>query len=138
MRAAAYFLADHAEVVNGKLYVNGGLITRLHRPAYPAPMDVSLVLVLENSREEARTTHQMEVRLQDADGTPLMPAIQGEMGIGSIPSDIPRGIPLFAPIALRIGVPIPRPGTYEFVLMLDQHHVASLPFSAEVGAPRPS
>ena len=32
----AFFVADHADVVGGKVYVNGGFWSRLQFPSYPA------------------------------------------------------------------------------------------------------
>lgn len=129
MELAAHFLADFAEVINGKLYVHGGLVTQVGKPVFPAPLDLSLVLVFQNSPHEAGTTHQLEIRLHDEDGQRLMDPLNAQIGVGEPPAEA-QGLPLFGPLAVRLGVPIPRPGTYEFVFLLDQHDVGSMPFRA--------
>jgi Family of unknown function (DUF6941) len=130
VQLVANFLADFAEIINGKLYVQGGLVTQVGKPIFPAPLDLSLVLVFKTSPHEAGTNHQLEVRLHDADGSPLMDPLQANMGIGQPPPEA-QGLPLFGPLAVRLNVPIPRAGTYEFVFLLDGHDIGSMPFRAQ-------
>jgi hypothetical protein len=87
------------------------------------------VLVFENSPQEAGTEHDLEIRLHDEDGRPLMDPLKAHMQVGE-PPEQSRGLPLFGPFTVRLGVPIPAPGLYQFAFLLDQHDVGSMPFRA--------
>lgn len=46
IQAYAFFLADHAVVENGKLYVNGGFWSQVYSPDYPVVRAFGLAAVL--------------------------------------------------------------------------------------------
>jgi hypothetical protein len=43
-------LADSAQVANGKTYILGGGVSILHRPQFPAPLGITLVVQLTSNR----------------------------------------------------------------------------------------
>jgi hypothetical protein len=125
------FLADAAEVSEGKTFVLGGGVTILWRAQYPAPLGVVLVAQLTYHRSEADTDHTLRVQVIDADGNPVLPEIQGEMHVGGpapgMPANVPLGVPLLVPFP-----PMPvlqRPGAYSVEVILDDRHVKSLSFA---------
>ena|SRR5437762_5316983 len=128
MRLKAAYLADYAEVINGKLYVHGGLVTQVAKPMFPMPLDLSLVMVFEHTRQEQNTQHQLEIRPIDVDGEPFAPPFTAEIGIGTLAAGTPRGLPLHVPVAARLGMPLPGPGTYAFAILLDTHDLESVQF----------
>ncbi len=130
MHLAIAFLSDHAESIGGKLYVHGGLVTEIERAEYPAPLDLSLVLVLEHERTDSATDHHLEIRLMDADGHMLGDAFAADVGIGEIGDAVPHALPFRLPIVLRIAVAIPAEGLYQFAVSIGEDHVASVPFLA--------
>lgn len=128
MKVETLFLADYAEVINGKLYVQGGLITQAFKPTLPAPLDLSLVIVFSHTRYEAGAKHTLEIGLHDADAHQIVDPLRGEIAVAPVDESAPHGLPFLNPAALRLAMPIPSAGRYEFTIKLDQNHVASMPF----------
>jgi hypothetical protein len=125
-------LADSAQVADGKTYVLGGGVSILWRQEYPAPLGFVLVLQLSHHRSEANTNHELRIQVVDADGNPLLPEIQGQLGLGEPPPHIPRNVPLMAALVIPFP-PLPviqRPGEYAVEILLDGRHLKSLPFAA--------
>jgi Family of unknown function (DUF6941) len=124
-------LADSAQVADGKTYILGGGVSILHRPEFPAPLSVTLVLQLTYERTETETQHELRVVVMDADGNPILPELRASMGLGPPTEDLPRGVPLVAPIALGFP-PLPvlqRPGSYQVQILVDNRHLKTLPFA---------
>jgi Family of unknown function (DUF6941) len=125
-------LADSAQVSEGKTFILGGGVSILWRDQYPALMGFVLVLQLSHHRSEANTSHDLRIQVVDADGNPLLPEIQGQLDLGEAPENIPRNVPLMAPLVLNFP-PLPviqRPGEYAIEILLDGRHLKSLPFAA--------
>lgn len=59
MEVKSAFICDAATVREGLLHVLGGAITRLWRPALPAPFAVTLAMVLSVSEGELDVPHQL-------------------------------------------------------------------------------
>ena len=118
-------LADHAEVADGKLFINGGGWTLTG----PNPTPFAIAMTLEMPRESAGVQHTVRWELLDDQGHPvLVPGpmgvtpmvIQGEFTPEEHP-DLPNGAPLTAAFAVFVGpVPLPPGGRYEWRLMIDE------------------
>lgn len=124
-------LADAAQVSQGKTFILGGGVSILWRQQFPAPLNVVLVAQLAYHRTEANSEHDFRVQVVDADGNPLLPEIQGQLGLGPVAEDVPRNVPLVAPVVLPFP-PMPviqRPGEYSVEILLDGRHLKSLPFA---------
>jgi hypothetical protein len=124
-------LADSAQVSQGKTFILGGGISILRRPAFPAPLGVSLVLQLTYERAEIEEPHRLRVLVMDADGNLILPELVAEMQFRPPDEDLPRGVPLVAPIALAFP-PLPvlqRPGSYQVQVLLDGRHIKTLPLA---------
>jgi hypothetical protein len=130
-------LADSAQVAQGKTYILGGGVSILWRPQFPAPIGVSLVAQFTYHRSEANTNHEIRIQVMDADGNPVIPEIQGQLGIGPPEPHVPSGLQLVAPIVIPFP-PLPvlqRPGSYAVEILIDGRHVKSLPFAVATPPP---
>lgn len=137
IRALAFFAADHAVAVEGKLYVNGGFWDRLNIPAFPhAVPAVSIAAVLRIPYRAYHQDHTMSVGLEDADGNPLPLRIDGQFRVGAEPY-MKHGDPTTMPLAFNVnGILIERAGDYAFTLSVDQTEIERFTFrAAQVAAP---
>ena len=118
-------LADHAEVADGKLFINGGGWTLTG----PTPTPFAIAMTLEMPRESAGVQRTVRWDLLDDQGHPVL--VPGPMGVTPMviqgqftppeSEDLPDGAPLTAAFAINVGpVPIPPGGRYEWRLMIDE------------------
>lgn len=100
-------LADHAEAINGKLYITGGGWSLIG----PAPTPLAVAARVEVPWGEGNRKHTLRLELQDEDGSIVQfpgPAgmqafvIQGEFETGR-PAGLRSGTPLDLAFALNIG-----------------------------------
>jgi hypothetical protein len=130
LEASAAFLCDAAEVREGLLFVLGGGITRLWRGNWPAPLDVSVALMLELHHTEIGVPHELHVIVQDEDGNRLG-EIQG--GFQTNPGEpMTAAETLLVPmvIDMRGGTPLPQPGYYSIEVAVDGGHLKTIQFQA--------
>jgi hypothetical protein len=124
------FLADAAQVSDGKTFVLGGGVTILWRQQFPAALGVVLVVQLTYHRSEAESDHTLRIHVVDADGNAVLPEIQGEMHVGGPTPGMPQNVPLGIPVL--IGFPpmpvLQREGAYSVDVVLDGRHVKSVSF----------
>ncbi len=118
----AMMLADHAEVVNGKLYIMGGgwSVTG------PQPAPSAIAIKIEVPWTAANQKHSMRLELVDADfrpvltlgpnGTKVPIVIDAAFEAGRAPGLLP-GSPLDVPFAVNIG-PIPLNSGERFIWRL--------------------
>ena len=71
IQAYAFFLADHAVVENGKLYVNGGFWNQVYSAEYPVVRAFALAAVLHIPWHKHHHGHEFAVTFEDADSRPL-------------------------------------------------------------------
>lgn len=114
-------------------------MTRLGRPAYPAPMAVSLALRILLHPSEAGIQHQARIEIVNQDGVQL-----GQIEVGFQAERPPAG--LLEPgeeLAAAIPIPLnmfalPAPGSYVINVLLNNMHQVSLPIRAStVALPQP-
>lgn len=115
-RASVEFvtLANHAECVNGLLYLSGAGFDKLFRPPAPEGQTPNIhfgvaVSVLVPWAETNRK-HKLVITVADDDGEVLM-QIDGELEIGRPAGAVP-GNDLRAPFAAGFVGPCPKPGGY--------------------------
>jgi hypothetical protein len=133
------FLADFAQVENGKVYVFGGGVTILWRANFPAPVGVTVVASFAYNNVEAGSPRAFKLQINDADGQPVAPPLEGEFTLPPRAPNVPTSVPLEAAFAIAIAgnIPIlPAAGNYVIELMAGGDHVRSLPFAA-VAPPEP-
>ncbi len=120
---ATVMLADWAEAINGKLYIQGGGWSRV--PAAGGPIRCALAIKLDVPWSDANTQHQLVIRLVDADGRPVSPSegqppveIEASFEVGR-PPGLRQGTALDVALAPNfIGIPLPV-GRYRFTLEVD-------------------
>jgi hypothetical protein len=121
MKLATLMLADHAEAVNGKLYVTGGCWDRLSTAQLPVRHPhlslAASVLVPWNSTNEK---HSFEVHLVDEDGNEVLPepvASQFEVGRAA---GITAGSDISTLFVLHFNaLSLPKAGRYAFTFSVD-------------------
>lgn len=111
MRVTSLFLADHAQAVNGKLYVTGGAWDTINARAFPVTHPhLSVCLALEVGWEDHNRDVRVEVKLLDADGRSLLPGPVGGVttarrGPDAEPGDTTPLLLVFNLLGLRFGGP---------------------------------
>lgn len=114
--AAAFFLADHAAVENGKVYTNGAFWSRLNFAAYPALASFAVVAVLSVPWRAHHKEINIKGWFEDADGNRIGAGFDGVLQVGS-PPEAKVGDATIVPLAIQVGnFTIPRPGDYAAVL----------------------
>lgn len=119
-RVLAFFPADHAEVVNGKLYMNGGFWGRLNFPLFPQVLPpMALVAVLEVPFSAYHAEHTLALGVEDADGTALPLHVDATFRVGA-DAQMQYGDPTVMPLAVPVNnLVIPAPGDYLFTLTVN-------------------
>ncbi len=136
-------LCDWAEVVNGKLYIQGAGWTKI---VANQPVAMAVAVTVRVPWNEANKQHAIDLALLTEDGAPVVPPIpnlppdmvlppvrlDGKFEVGRPPGS-KEGAPLPAAFAFRLQ-PMPlSPGGYVYQLSIDGTPVASAPFECEGG-----
>jgi hypothetical protein len=119
-------LADHAQVAEGKLYINGGGWTITG----PQPVPFAIAMFVEVPWDQTNTKHTLVLDLVDGDGHPAMTIgpegeapirVESQLEVGR-PVGVKPGTMLGVPFAINFG-PIPlAPGEqYVWQLSIDGH-----------------
>jgi hypothetical protein len=132
---AIVLLADWAEAINGKLYIQGGGWSRVappvqHLPGMPSGTGIvncAVALRFLLDWDEANQTYEVGVRLVDTDGQPVAPVpnmgpieVKAQLEVGR-PPGITHGSELDAAMALQfLGLPLQKGHRYMFVLEIDK------------------
>lgn len=133
MKVKAFFLADHAEAVNGKLYVTGGAWDRIFATKFPTvhlhmSVVVGLVVPWQNTNEK----HALEITLLDADGNSTLPnKLGGEFEVGRPPGWRPGDDATLIAVFHVNAVPFKAKGSYTFALSVDGAKLAETAFKLE-------
>jgi hypothetical protein len=123
-------LADFVQVREGLLFVASGGVTRLWRPAYPAPMNTMLAVVVELEWVDRESMHELQLLMLDEDGEQLA-EMRAAFQVNTAGED--PGEQITTPLAVDLrGVELPRPGRYEVRLLLDGEPARTLAFRAAV------
>lgn len=115
-------VADHAEVINGKLYLMGGGWTDLRRPSSvdgqsPPPTHMSIVASVLVGWTETNQAHKLDIRVEDSDATIKLAELETVIEMGR-PAGIPPGSDQRALLAVNAGLAFPKPGTYRVLATL--------------------
>ncbi|HEX6290350.1 MAG TPA: hypothetical protein VFZ66_14260 [Herpetosiphonaceae bacterium] len=123
------FLADAAQVPpDGKLYVLGGSVDRIHAQQFPTTHpSMTLVIKVQLLASECNRPHQIQIDLWDERGNPVLdPAISAEFGVGPDPDDPGGPSSVLIPVNM-MGLQFQRPGAYEFHIVIDGRHLKTVP-----------
>ena len=111
-------LADHAESLNGKLYVMGGGWDQLTSSDLSGPAKLSIACGVQIPWNETDDDHRLSLIVEDSDNNPIAPALQVGFKTGRSPSMV-RGSSAHVPFAVRADIQFPSPGTYVVAATLD-------------------
>ncbi|WP_433679964.1 DUF6941 family protein [Nocardia sp. CA-119907] len=111
MNFSVLMLADHATVADGLLYVNGGCLNNIARPAFPAPLGAMLAAAITVPAESIN---------KPINFTLSMHAVNGEESIFRIDAEIVAGLkegverlPYGNAFVVDLRpAPVPAPGSY--------------------------
>ena len=119
-------LADWAETINGKLYIQGGGWDRkILNPDQSADFAIAAsVLIPWNLTSQQ---HEFAITIESEDGTPAAPALTGSFTVGRPPHALP-GQRFRSPLAVRIGLRLPGLGAYQVVMRLNSDITRSVAF----------
>lgn len=133
MKVQAATLADHAEVINGKLYLMGGAFDTIYARTLPAVhRKLHVVLVLEVGPAERQRDLRLDVRLIDEDGREVGPQGEGNLRVGA-PPGLKPGQPSVVPIQMQYeNVEFPTDGLYSFTVTLDGEEIARVPVAVQL------
>ncbi|HVL82494.1 MAG TPA: hypothetical protein VM840_12970 [Actinomycetota bacterium] len=137
MRLTAFFCADHAEAVNGKLYVTGGCWNALNVAQLPtAYHHLSVCIALEVPWEETGRPHAFDVRLVDADGRDMLPqSFAGQIDTAR-PPEMRAGESLAVVMVLNLNnMTLTQDGHHEFVMTVDGNPLGRARFRVNVMQP---
>ncbi len=111
-------VANHAEAINGLLYLSGAGWTDLRRPMRqpngPIPANhVGIAVAILVGWNETNQSHRVSVRLENADGGELV-GMQADFEIGR-PPGVPAGTDLRTVMAINAELQFPSAGIYRVV-----------------------
>lgn len=128
---ADLLLCDHAEAINGKLYIMGAAWNLLQAPGQA--ITIALAIVVKVAWDEAEAPHELIAELLDADGEritvndePVAPSGRFELGR---PPGLKPGSTLNMPLAFNLTGLVLGVGQYEWRLTIDGDTVARAPFA---------
>ncbi|MGI8540193.1 MAG: DUF6941 family protein [Rubrobacteraceae bacterium] len=126
-KVPAFFVADHAVVENGKVYVNGGFFNRIYQVAYPTQISIAVVSLVEVPYTELLQDHRFAVEMLDAEKKKLPAPVRIEGGFRLAPAPDSRvGEPTMMPLAISLdGLSLERAGDYWFVFFINDNEMAS-------------
>lgn len=129
-------LSDHAEVVNGKLYMMGGGYDRRYISDIKAPLTLRTVVSVLVPWNLTNQTHSVKLRLETEDGTMLGQEVQGNLTVGRSVQAISGQ--LFRVMAvINFTLTLPQLGGYRVTAILDNGESKATTFYA-VSAETPS
>jgi hypothetical protein len=119
-------LCDAANVSReGKLNILGEFDS-IHVATFPLVYPTMVLVVRLEAHPTEAGEHSLKLHLVDEDGGDCVPPLQGAFATGDPPFP---GVPIrTAPLILQMhGVRFDKPGHYSFELLVDNHHLRSLP-----------
>ncbi len=126
-------LADAVQAVAGKLFILGGGWDTLFVSSFPAHHhSLGIALRLRVPWAAAGSTLSLSIDLEDEDGGSIL---AGKKLRHEFVTQQPRGLPEGSDLGIVRAftfnnVPLPRPGSYSFVIAVDAHEVHRLRFFA--------
>lgn len=130
IQACAFFLADHAVVENGKLYVNGGFWNQLYSATYPVVRTFGVAAVLHIPWHQHHREHAFAVTFEDADGRPLAARFDGQFSVGTAPSMRVGDFTIMPVAAYATNFVLERAGDYLALLEVDGDELSRWRFRA--------
>lgn len=140
----AIMLCDHAEAVNGKLFINGGGINVFRVSSGPPhTISTALAVVIHVPWAATNRAHQLTVALLDEDGSEVAPwvpdgasprppvRVESQFNVGR-PAQLRAGAAQSVPLAINFQLGLRSLGGYVFVVSIDGDEVKRLPFRVQL------
>lgn len=93
-------IADHAEIVNGKLYLMGGGWDRFHAREAPLNLPMAVAAGFRIGWEETNVRHTVTITIEDDDGKELA-RVNGTIQVGR-PASLPAGSTQLSQLAVNL------------------------------------
>lgn len=117
-----FMLANHAEAINGLLYISGGAWTehfRMVAPGVPvAQSQLAIAVSILVPWNETNQPHRLTIRVENEDATSSLAQIDAQFNVGRGPT-LQQGAVQHAALAVPVAVMFPAPGGYRLVADLD-------------------
>lgn len=135
MRVAMAVLADAGNVREGLVNVLSAGITRFMMPAFPAPVQAVVAVLLEVDESECHNAIPFSLKFIDH-GTDSDTRVVSEIGGELRASGSTDDLGIYAPIVVRLdGLEMQRPGLYSIDVRVAELEPIELRFRSEVGLP---
>ena len=103
-------IADHAEIVSGKLYLMGGGWDHFNAREAPVQLRMAVAVGIRVGWEETNLRHQVDIFIEDDDGKELA-RVNGAMQVGR-PSNLPPGSTQLSQMAVNLPLRVESFGGY--------------------------
>lgn len=132
MQVEWLILADFAQMVANKLYLQGGGWDKLTINAgFPATYSIGIAASFRVPWNETNQENNVEIEVVTDDGESIA-KISASFTVGR-PPDIPAGQDQRSQIAGNLTLQLPRPGTYTIIARLEDQEAARTHFNVVVG-----
>lgn len=111
-------LSDHAEVVNGKLYMMGGGYDRRYISNIKDSVDLRVVVSVLVPWNMTNQTHSVKLRIETEDGVTLGQEVQGNLNVGRSVEAI-SGQMFRVMAVINFTLTLPQLGAYRVIATLD-------------------
>jgi hypothetical protein len=122
----AFFAADHVDVSQNKMYVNGGFFNLLRFPVFPATLPtLGIGVVLQIPFHYSMQSHVIRIGFRGPDNQDLPVRVEARFRAGIGP-EAEFGEATLVPFGVTVpNVQIPTSGAYHLVLWFDNRQVAT-------------
>lgn len=112
-------VADHADVVNHKLYLMGGGWDAIQTAeAFPIGRPIGIALAIRVPWTETNERHTIEIEIHDEDAKNSLARIEGQFEVGR-PPGMPKGHTQRFQMAVNLPLQIEKAGGYTIVARID-------------------
>ena len=129
MRIEYAVLADHAEIVNGKLYLMGGGWDTYNATQVPVNVRMAIAIGVRIEWDETNKPVPVRVYVEDDDGLEIVRA-EGALNVGR-PPHLPPGSGQLAQMAVTLPANVPQFGGYRVRIVAREEELVdelALPF----------
>lgn len=134
MNVGFLLLADHAEAVNGKLYMTGGGWNVLRLPELPHEWAFHIALGIDIAWHETNTTHELRVTIHDPDGIELGEGLAASFETGR-PPGMPAGQEQRLVMSIGASAAFAAAGPHAAVVQVDEEEIGRARFYLMEGTP---
>lgn len=125
-------VADYAEIIGNKLYVQGGGWDRLTvNSAFPTSRLVGLAVSFSIPWDETNQRHPFKLEVMTEDGSPAG-RLEGQLEVGR-PAGVPAGQAQRSQIAANITMKFDQEATFVVIASADGEELRRVPFNVVAG-----